>query len=77
MVMKKKKALLIVAGGRIMPDILSLVYVQPDVVVYLTSEQGWSEEKAFLKVAEEFPFCKSTHAIRNVSAYKFDKAVQA
>ncbi len=53
--MAVKKALLVVAGGRATPDVLGLYCVQPQLVIILTSEQGWDGEDAFLEIAYSFP----------------------
>lgn len=69
--MSKKKALLVVAGGRAAPDVLSLLYLQPERVVILTSEEGWKAEKAFLDIAKAIPSCV-VEVIHNVNAYNFE-----
>jgi len=53
--MAVKKALLVVAGGRATPDVLGLYCVQSQLVIILTSEQGWDGEDAFLEIAHSFP----------------------
>lgn len=75
--MEKKKVLFVIAGGRATPDVLALFYVQPQVVVYLTSEEGWSDEEAFVHIAESMLIIEHIYPIRNVSAYNFESATQA
>jgi len=72
--MEKKKALLVVAGGRPMPDILALYAVQPHVIVILTSEQGWDGEQTFVEIAKSLPNYENLSIMPNVKAYNFDSA---
>lgn len=69
--MSKKKALLVVAGGRAAPDVLSLLYLQPERVIALTSEEGWKAKDAFLDIARAIPFCDIT-IVPDVNAYDID-----
>lgn len=75
--MEKKKALLVVAGGRAAPDVLALFHVQPCAVVFITSEEGWRDEQAFINIASAFPSCVDIQSIPNVNAYEFEKGKQA
>jgi len=45
------KALLLVVGGRGFPDILTMLCVQPELVVIITSEEGWGDEIKFREIA--------------------------
>ena len=75
--MEKKKALLVVAGGRVMPDVLGLYAVQPHLVLTVTSEQGWDNEKSFVEIAESLPNNEKLRCVRNVNAYDLDIATHA
>jgi len=75
--MGKKKALLVVAGGRAIPDVLALYVVQPHLVITITSEQGWDNENAFVEVAKSLPNYEKLVSIPNVNAYDFEIAKQA
>ncbi len=75
--MDKKKALLVVAGGRAIPDVLALYVVQPHLVITITSEQGWDNENAFVEVAISLPNYEKLVSIPNVNAYDFEIAKQA
>lgn len=66
--MEKKKALLIAAGGRAAPDVLPLFYLQPQVVVAITSEEGWQAQNAFVDIAHAIPSCR-VEIIPRVNAY--------
>lgn len=70
--MEKKKALLIVSGGRATPDVLALLCVQPQLVAILTSEEGWSNEKTFREIAEGLPGVEAILPTIQINAYKLD-----
>src|SRR5579875_2846573 len=69
--MSKKKALLVVAGGRAAPDVLSLLYLQPQLVVAITSEEGWQAEQAFIDIAHTLPSCE-IEIIPKINAYDLE-----
>ena len=75
--MEKKKVLFVIAGGRATPDVLALFYVQPQVVVYLTSEEGWLDEEAFVQIAHSMIVVEKVYPVRNVSAYNFEEATKS
>src|SRR2546421_3952634 len=75
--MDSKKVLLVAAGGRPMPDVLALFYVQPQIVVIVTSEEGWLGENAFVEIATGRPNHEFLDFVRNVNAYKFNECEQA
>jgi len=75
--MEKKKVLLVVAGGRAVPDVLALFYVQPQIVIVITSEEGWGGEDAFVEIATGRPNHEFLDFIRNVNAYKLNECMQA
>jgi hypothetical protein len=75
--MDKKKALLIAAGGRALPDVLAMLYVQPQRIICITSNEGWSGERAFVEVAKDFPNCEDIELVRDVAAYNFEQGQQA
>jgi len=69
--MDKKKALLVVAGGRAAPDVLSLLYLQPQLVIAITSEEGWQAEKAFVDIAHALPSCR-IEILPKINAYELE-----
>ncbi len=75
--MTKKKALLVVAGGRATPDVLALYCVQPHVVIALKSKQGWQGENAFTEIAQSLPNYEKLQTVPDVDAYNLEKGVQA
>lgn len=75
--MLKKKALLIAAGGRALPDVLALFHVQPHLVAYLTSEEGWYGKEGFLSAAKSLDVCKQFHEENNIDAYSIAKGKEA
>jgi len=77
LILAKKKALLVIAGGRVMPDILALYAVQPHLVITITSEQGWDNEKSFVEIAESLPNHEKIIPVRNVNAYDLNIAIKA
>lgn len=74
--MARKKALLVVAGGRGVPDVLPLLYLQPSLVLTITSEEGWGGEKIFLDIANGLPDTEA-HPPRIVDAYDLDVCMNA
>jgi hypothetical protein len=76
-VMEKKKALLVVAGGRPTPDVLALYAVQPHEIVILTSEQGWDSEQIFVEIAKSLPNHENLNIVPDVKAYNFDSAKES
>ncbi len=71
-----EKALLVVAGGRGVPDVLPLLYLQPKLVLTITSTDGWDGEKPFLDIASALPFCKVEKPVY-VDAYDLDTCIKA
>jgi hypothetical protein len=74
--MEKKKALMVVAGGRGVPDALALLYLKPDLILPITSEEGWEAENAFLDLARRIPGC-SVLDMKHVNAYDLDIGMKA
>ena len=74
--MEKKKAFLVVTGGRAVPNVLSLLWLQPHVVRVILSEQGWEYQQAFEDIAHSIPGCH-IDIIPNVDAYNFDICLKA
>jgi hypothetical protein len=70
--MTREKALLVVAGGRALPDVIALLCVQPRLVVYLTSEEGWQAEQVFVDIAKSLATCKDIVPVRKVNAYDIE-----
>lgn len=73
---EKKKALLVVTGGRAVPNVLSLLWLQPQIVRVILSEQGWDYTEAFNDIAGSIPGCQ-IDIISDVDAYNFDICLQA
>jgi len=73
---EKKKALLVVAGGRAIPNVLSLLWLKPQLVRIILSEQGWDHQQAFKDIALSIPGCQ-IELIPNVDAYNFDVGMEA
>src|SRR5260370_28826145 len=74
--MDRKKALLVVAGGRAAPDVLSLLWIQPQLVRVITSKEGWPYEQAFIDIAQSLPECK-IDVIHDVDAYELGTGKKA
>jgi hypothetical protein len=74
--MEKKKALLVIAGRRAMPDVLPLLWLQPARVIVFTSEEGWESEKGFRDIATSLSGCEM-EIVRNISAYDLEACRQA
>ncbi len=74
--MEKKKALLVLAGGRAAPDVLSLFWVQPQLVRVIISEEGWLYENAFVDIARSLPNCK-VGVIHDINAYDLETCEKA
>jgi isopentenyldiphosphate isomerase len=72
--MEKKRALLVVAGGRIVPDVLALYGIQPHLVVILTSIEGWKDESTFREVVASLPDHEEIGETIHVNAYDFEAA---
>jgi hypothetical protein len=70
--MGKKKALLIVSGGRGTPDVLTLLCVRPQLIVILTSEEGWGDETTFREIAQTLTGVEEILPTIQVSSYKLD-----
>jgi hypothetical protein len=73
--MEKKKALLVVAGGRAVPDVLVLFWVKPELVRVITSKEGWDFKDAFCDIARSMG-CQ-VDIIPDIDAYNFDTCLQA
>ncbi|MBE3560240.1 MAG: DUF1887 family protein [Ktedonobacteraceae bacterium] len=74
--MEKKKALLIVAGGRAIPNVLSLLYLRPQVVRVILSKEGWDHKQAFVDIARSIPDCQ-IDIIADIDAYDFNICLEA
>src|SRR5947209_6100465 len=74
--MEKKRALLVVAGGRAAPDVLSLLYLQPQLVIVITSEEGWQAEEAFRGIAKALGSCQ-VEIIPKINAYNLEIGKEA
>src|SRR5579883_1295934 len=72
----KKKALLVVAGGRAVPNVLSLLWLQPQLVRVILSEQGWEHTQAFQDIARSIPGCL-IDVIPDIDAYSFETCLNA
>jgi hypothetical protein len=70
-IMNKKNALLVIAGGRVAPDVLSLLYLQPQLVVAITSEEGWQAKQAFCDIAQSLPGC-TVERVVPINAYNLE-----
>lgn len=73
--MEKKKALLVVAGGRAVPDVQVLFWVKPQVVRVITSERGWPFKDAFIDIAQSMG-CQ-VDVIPGIDAYDLNTCLQA
>ena len=74
---EKKKALLIITGGRAIPNVLSLLWLQPQLVRVILSKQGWDKYKpAFTDIANSIPGCKLEY-ITDIDAYNINAGMQA
>lgn len=65
----KKRALLVVAGGRGVPDFQALFCVLPHLVVILTSEEGWNEEFRFRDAVTGLPEYEDLLPTEHVPSY--------
>jgi hypothetical protein len=74
--MGRKKALLVVAGGRGVPDVLPLLYLQPKLVLSITSKEGWDGEKPYFDIATGLPDVE-VKTLQKVDAYNLDKCMKA
>lgn len=74
--MEKKKALLVMAGGRAAPDVLSLLYVQPQLVRVIISKEGWKAKQAFEDIAHSLPSC-TVDIIPDIDAYDLEAGMRA
>lgn len=72
----RKKALLIVTGGRVLPDILMLHYLQPELVVIIAPQEGWLYQKILTDVTRTLPSC-TVQIIANIDAFDFNACMQA
>jgi hypothetical protein len=72
--MRKKIALLVVAEGRAVSDVLALFYVKPQAVHVITSKEGWDSQHAFIDIAR----CMGCQLdIQSIDAYNFEACLQA
>jgi hypothetical protein len=69
----KKKALLIVAGGRAAPDFAALECVKPELVVILTTHEGWGEEQNFRLLIPTLPDREPIPETIKVASYSFEE----
>src|SRR5581483_1201536 len=74
--MEKKKALLVVAGGRAVPNVLSLLWIRPQVVRVILSKEGWDHRQAFKDIASSLPDCQ-VDFIPDIDAYDFESGLEA
>src|SRR5260221_346841 len=74
--MEKSQALLVVAGGRAIPNVLSLLWIKPQVVRVLLSKEGWGSQQAFEDIANSLPNCQ-IEFIPEIDAYDFDLGLSA
>ncbi len=74
--MEKKKGLLVVAGGRGVPDVLPLLYLRPDIVLSITSIEGWEGKIPFFDAANGLPNTIVKPLVQ-VDAYNLDACMQA
>lgn len=74
--MERKKALLVIAGGRGAPDVLPLHWIQPQLVRVILSKQGWDYKDAFIDKAHSIPGCQ-IDVIPDVDAYDLDAGIKA
>lgn len=71
--MEKKKALLLVTGGRGAPDFAAFECVQPELVVILTTHEGWKEEQHFRLMLQALQDQEQTPSTIKVAAYSFEE----
>ncbi|EFH90032.1 Card1-like endonuclease domain-containing protein [Ktedonobacter racemifer] len=84
--MEKKKALLIVTGGRAVPDVLTLLWLKPQLVTIILSERGWGRPtqtsdvgihgEAFVDLAKSLPNCQ-INIFRDVDVYDLEACLNA
>lgn len=74
--MEKKKALFVAAGGRAVVDVLPLLYLQPDMVLSITSLEGWEGEKPFFDLAKGLPNT-DVKPLAKVNVYDFEACMKA
>ena len=74
--MERKRALLVLAGGRAAPDVLSLLYLQPQLVRVIISKEGWKAKQAFQDIARALPSC-TVDIIPDVDAYDLEASMKA
>lgn len=70
--MEKKKALLVVAGGRGLPDFLALFCVRPHLTVIITSEEGWDEGDLFKDAVRSLPYFEELLPTQHVPSYDME-----
>ena len=75
--MAKKKALLAVTGGRCLPDILALRCINPELVVILTSEEGYEDEATFVDFAKALPNHETLLSTIKVASYDIEQIKKA
>ncbi len=75
--MEKKKALLVLAGGRAVPDVLALLCVQPQLVAIITSHEGWKDEETFKEIAQALPNQEEPFPTIKVKSYDLAEAMQS
>lgn len=76
LITQRKKALLVLAGGRALPDILALLYLRPEVVVVIMPQEGWPFQQVFADITRTLPSCE-VKIIANVTAFDIDACMQA
>ncbi len=73
--MEKKRALMVVAGGRGVPDALALLYLKPALVLPVTSIEGWETKTAFFHLADRIG-CEVL-PMEQIDAYNLTAAIAA
>lgn len=70
--MERKKALLVIAGGRGLPDFLALFCVRPHLVAILTSTEGWEDEQLFRDAVGSQPQFETLLPPQHVDSYDME-----
>ncbi len=71
----RKKALLVLAGGRPSADILALLYLQPHLVVIIAPHE-WPYQKTYVDIAHTVPSCE-VKVISNVDVFDIEACIKA
>lgn len=73
--LQRKKALLILTGGSVLPDILTLLYYRPQ-LVFVIAPHGWRYQRTYMDIAKTLPFCKMK-IMPLVNPHDIDACLQA